>query len=194
MQVWQWSGSAYANTRSVAPPDGSWIAWDIQFAQKPGAPPSVVTGWISGDVLGLRLTAHDSATGTLQTDWSAPRNAQLQNSPNIKTSAQYIGLSLWGDDNGDAPTAVLLQLGSNVLLHNATSPGSMFAVDVLRDPVASTPTADVVYLVVAGKATPANVAGACRPVHMGARGRSCGCGDGPTGSARAIRSHGYEAR
>ena len=52
------------------------------------------------------------------------------------------------------------QVGSNVLLHNATSPGSMFAVDVLRDPIASSAATDVVYLAVAGKATPANVAGA----------------------------------
>ena len=35
----------------------------------------------------------------------------------------------------------------------------MFAVDVLRDAAASTPTLDIVYYSAAGKATPANVAG-----------------------------------
>ena len=156
--IYAWNGASYTQVRSVAPPDGSWIAWDIQMAQSMGTP-SVVVGWISGDVLGLRLTAHNTATGVLQTDWSAPRNTNLQNNPNVKTFGSYIGLSMWGDNGGDAPTAVLLKVGSNALLHNSTSPGSMFAVDLIVDPVSSNSTTDVVYLAVAGKAVPANEAG-----------------------------------
>jgi hypothetical protein len=116
-----------------------------------GAGHAAVVGWISADVLKLRITATDAATGATLTDWSAPPNAKFQNNPTIRTCGPYIGAALWGDEGGDAPTMVLLTLGSSTPLFNATSPGSMFAVDVVVDPAASTPTQDVVYYVAAGE-------------------------------------------
>ena len=142
---WDASASAYLLLHRLAlPADGTeYDLWDISI---PGGPSSYVAlGWISAipSALLLRVTAYDLASGALLTDWSAPPNAQLQNNPTIRCDGKYIGLGLWGD-SGEAPTAVILAAGSNAALFNATSPGSMFSVDLALD-------RGTLYIATAGK-------------------------------------------
>jgi len=65
---------------------------------------------------------------------------------------------LWGDAD-DVPTAVLLKANMSAPVFTYITPGSMFGVDVLHDTGASTPSTDVVYFTVAGKAVAANEMG-----------------------------------
>ena len=147
--VLQWNAAAGAYDllhRLALPPDGTeYDLWDISI---PAGPSSYVAlGWISAipSALALRVTAHDLASGALLTDWSAPRNSQLQNNPTLRTDGQYIGLGLWGGDEGSgAPTAVVLRAGRNDTVFSATSPGSMFSVDVAVQ-------GGALYLTAAGK-------------------------------------------
>lgn len=148
--VLQWSagtGTYELLHRLALPPDGTeYDLWDISIPA--GQPASYVAlGWISAipSALALRVTAHDLASGALLTDWSAPRNAQLQNNPTLRTDGEYIGVGLWGGDAGaGAPTAVVLRAGRNDTVFSATSSGSMFAVDLAVE-------AGALYLAAAGK-------------------------------------------
>ena len=72
------------------------------------------------------------------------------------TDGDYVAVALWGDD-GDKPTAVLLNVHSNQTLFEHVSPGSMMAIDVAVDK--STATEDTILLNVAGKNVPANEGG-----------------------------------
>ena len=147
--VLQWSAGTGAYEllhRLALPPDGTeYDLWDISI---PAGPASYVAlGWISAipSALALRVTAHDLASGALLTDWSAPRNTQLQNNPTLRTDGEYIGVGLWGGDAGaGAPTAVVLRAGRNDTVFSATSSGSMFAVDLAVE-------AGALYLAAAGK-------------------------------------------
>jgi hypothetical protein len=129
---WDAASSAYTLLHRLAlPPDGTeYDLWDIAIGTV-GTAPYVALGFISAipSALLLRVAAFDMANGTLLTDWSAPHNTQLQNNPTIRTDGKYMGLGLWGN-NGDAPTAVVLEAGSNEPLFTAVSPGSMFSVDI----------------------------------------------------------------
>ena len=99
-------------------------------------------------------------SGALLTDFLTPINSKLQTNPTVRMDGAYTGVALWGDE-GDVPTAVLLKAGSNDPVFNFTSPGSMFAVDVVVDGTS-------LYFSVAGKATPAN--------EMGNGGNACSYG------------------
>lgn len=136
--VLRWSAAAGTYDllhRLALPPDGTeYDLWDISIPAGPST--YVALGWISAipSAMALRVTAHDLATGALLTDWSAPRNTQLQNNPTIRTDGAFIGLGLWGGDAGaGAPTAVVLKAGSNDTVFSASSPGSMFSVDIALD-------------------------------------------------------------
>lgn len=132
--VMEWDAGSGAYTllhRLALHPDGTeYDLWDIAIGTV-GAAPYVALGYISAipSALLLRVAAFDMANATLLTDWSAPHNTQLQNNPTIRTDGKYMGLGLWGN-NGDAPTAVVLEAGSNKPLFTAVSPGSMFSVDI----------------------------------------------------------------
>lgn len=106
----------------------------------------------------LSASASRYPTGQLVTDWTAPPSTAYQNNPTIRADGGYIAVALWGD-NGNTPTTVLLKAGSNEALFTHISPGSMFSVDVVLDPSASTPSTDVLYIASAGKHVPANVMG-----------------------------------
>jgi len=112
-------------------------------------------GWISQDVLTARVTVYNMVTKKLMTDWVSSTNAKLQTNPTIRMDEQYVGVSLWGDSD-DVPTAVVLSAGSNTPVFTYTTVGSMFGCDIVVDHAASTPTNDVLYFAVSGKATPAS--------------------------------------
>jgi hypothetical protein len=143
---WDASTSSYALLhRLVLPPDGTeYDLWDISIPG--GASSYVALGWISAipSALLLRVTVHDLASGALLTDWSAPPNTQLQNNPTLRCDDKYIGLGLWGGEGGADPTAVILTAGQNGTLFSATTPGSMFSVDLALD-------RGTLYLTTAGK-------------------------------------------
>jgi hypothetical protein len=164
-RLFEWDGAHYTENKTLAPPpspvSSTWFCVDVAMSSDgSGAEDSelVTFAWISGDVLTARVTTFSMVTGKLTTDWLSATNAKLQTNPTIRMDEQYTAVSLWGD-SGDVPTVVLLASGSNAPLFTYTTPGSMFAVDVVVDKAASTPTQDTIYIAVAGKATPANVMG-----------------------------------
>ena len=164
-RLFEWDGAHYTENKTLAPPPSpvsdTWFCVDVAMSSDgSGAEGSelVTFAWISGDVLTARVTTFSMVTGKLTTDWLSATNAKLQTNPTIRMDEQYTAVSLWGD-SGDVPTVVLLASGSNAPLFTYTTPGSMFAVDVVVDKAASSPTQDTIYIAVAGKATPANVMG-----------------------------------
>ena len=102
-----------------------------------------------------RLTTYSMVSGALLTDYLTPVNAKLQTNPTVRMDGMYTALALWGDA-ADVPTVVLLQAGSSVPLFTYTTPGSMFAVDIVLD-------GTTLYFSAAGKAVPANEMGEWTP-------------------------------
>ena len=157
--IMKWSGSSYELVHRLdLPADGyEYDEWDTAITTASDGSTVAVFGWIQAlSVLRLRVNTWDCATGALLMDWSAPPNSRFQNNPTIMTDGDYVGVALWGDD-GDTPTAVLLNIHSNATLFEHVSPGSMMAIDIAVDK--STPTEDTVLLNVAGKNVPANEGG-----------------------------------
>ena len=58
LYTWNASMSMYMTMGApLAPPGGgAWICWDLQMAALPDQTPIAVVGWISGDVLDVRVT------------------------------------------------------------------------------------------------------------------------------------------
>ena len=91
----------------IPPVSGSWIVWDVQFGSLPDLTPVAVVGFISGDVLTVRVVGFNTKTGAIVTDWSTPRATDgLQNNPSIRCATQYVGLALWGDSDKDRKSVV----------------------------------------------------------------------------------------
>lgn len=91
----------------------------------------VVVGCISYDVKTVQVSAWGLLNQTLLTNWVSSTNPSLQENPSLRADGAYIAVALWGDDGeASVPTTVLLRTGSNETLVAASSPGSMFAVDV----------------------------------------------------------------
>jgi hypothetical protein len=164
-RLFEWDGAHYTQNKTLAPPaspvSSTWFCVDVAMSSDgSGAEDSelVSFAWISGDVLTARVTTFSMVTGKLTSDWLSSTNAKLQTNPTIRMDEQYTAVSLWGDSD-DVPTVVLLASGSNAPLFTYTTPGSMFAVDIVVDKAASTPKMDMIYIAVAGKAVPANVVG-----------------------------------
>jgi len=162
-QVWimKWDGFSYVVRSMIDAPsdfDAEYVVWDVQTTTITATGQEVgVVGWISApDVLKLRVTLYDLATGALLSEWAAEPSKQYQNNPTIRAHEAYVALALWGDNN-NTPTVVLLKAGSNFSLFEFTSPGSMFSSDIMVDSAST--SQDVVYLVAAGKHVPANVFG-----------------------------------
>lgn len=145
----------YALKYSLTPPNGgTWYSISCAVSSDgSGAEMGelVSFSWIDGASLQARVTTYSMVTGALLTDYLTTKNTQLQTNPTVRMDGSYTALALWGD-NDDTPTAVLLKAGSNDALFNYTTPGSMFAVDVVLDGTS-------LYFSVAGKATPANEMG-----------------------------------
>ena len=100
-----------------------------------------------------RAWARGADAGLPRPSFSHP---PAQNNPTIRAAGDYVAVALWGD-NGNEPTAILMTVHSNKTLFSHTSPGSMFAVDVVVDK--SSAAEDTVLLNVAGKNVPANEGG-----------------------------------
>ena len=157
--ILKWSGAKYELVHRVnLPPDGTeYDEWDTAITTASDGTTVVVYSWIqAGSVLRLRVNSWNAETGDLMMDWTAPPNTKFQNNPTLMCDGDYVAVALWGDD-GDKPTAVLLNVHSNQTLFEHVSPGSMMAVDVAVDK--STATEDVILLNVAGKNVPANEGG-----------------------------------
>jgi len=159
LHVYKWSGSSYVSSGTLTPPAGprGWIPWDLEIGTGADGSELVVSGSIAGDVLSVQVAAWVLSTGAPVLAWSSPVNTKLQENPTLRVDGGYIAAALWGDV-GEAgyPTVVLLNAASptpNVPIFQATTPGSMFAVDVAYVSTAST---DTVYLTACGKAVPAN--------------------------------------
>lgn len=157
--VLKWDGTDYVRTATLnLPNDGfEYDEWDTAITVGDNNETIVVMGWISApDVERLRVNSWNADSGDIIMDWHAPPNKQFQNNPSIMTWGSYIAVALWGD-NGENPTVELMTVYSNNSLFEFTSPGSMFAIDLVVD--SSTSTSDEILLVAAGKNVPANEGG-----------------------------------
>ena len=84
---WSTSSMSYVPLGSpLSPPSGgSWIVWDLQFGSLMDFTPVAVVGYISGDVLDIRVVGFNVKTFAAVTDWTGPRNTDnLQNNPSIR--------------------------------------------------------------------------------------------------------------
>ena len=162
--IWAWDAPSqqYKAAFTLAPPGGgTWFCMDLAVSSDgSGAADKELAafGWIDETSRTARLTIASMVTGAWVSDFTTATNAQLQTSPTVRMDSVYAGMALWGD-NDDVPTATVLQAGSNTPVFTYTTPGSMFAVDIVRDATASTPSNDVLYFAVAGKHVPANAMG-----------------------------------
>jgi hypothetical protein len=159
---WDATNNQYKLAYTVVPPNGgTWYSVSCAISSDGSGTNEgelVTFSFIDGQALTARILIYSMVNGQLLTDYTTPKNAQLQTNPTVRMDRNYAGVCLWGDNN-DVPTAIVLQAGSNNPVFAYTTPGSMFGVDIVVDPLASTPTQDVLYFSVAGKHTPANVMG-----------------------------------
>ena len=157
--VFAWNGVAYAANATLTPPGGGeWFCTDSALSSDASGGSLAAFAWIGPGALTARVTVFAIASSALLTDWTSATNSQLQTNPTVRMDGVYTGVALWGDSD-DVPTAVVLAAGSATPLFNYTTPGSMFGVDIVLDAGASSPTNDVVYFAVSGKAVPANQVG-----------------------------------
>ena len=149
---WNAASKKYALKYAVVPTGGEWYSVSCSISSDGSGTVDtelVSFAWITETALGARVTTYSMVDGSLRTDWSSAVNAQLQTTPTVRSDGVYTGVALWGD-NDDQPTAVVLKAGSNAVVFNYTTPGSMFGVDLAVDPAKN-----VLYFSVAGKHTPA---------------------------------------
>jgi len=154
-QAWAWDAASgvYSKLWSIVPPGAPWYSESCAVSSNSAKyGPLVAFGWATFKGLQARVTVYQVKTAKLLTDYTSLPNAQLQTSADVRMDGDFVGVSLWGDQD-DVPTAVLLQAGVKDPIFSFVTPGSMFGVDVA---VAS--DGDV-FFSVAGKHTPANVMG-----------------------------------
>ncbi len=104
------------------------------------------------------MTAHTlppSGQPQLLLDYTTPANPQLETMAILAADGPYVGVATFGND-GDVPTALLFAVDptgqappATAPIFSYTTPGSMFAVDVVY--THTNATADAVLLAVAGK-------------------------------------------
>ena len=101
-------------------------------------------------------------SGELLADWVSPVQTGYQTDVGaVRFDAGYACAAFWGDD-GNIPTMVVLDAKAGPVANpilSYTSPGSMYACEVVRDAAASNATHDVVFASFSGKHTPANNGG-----------------------------------
>ena len=159
---WDATNNQYKLAYTVVPPNGgTWYSISCAISSDGSGTNNgelVTFSFIDGQALSARILIYSMVSGQLLTDYTTPKNAQLQTNPTVRMDRNYAGVCLWGD-NDDVPTAIVLQAGSSNPVFTYVTPGSMFGVDIVVDATASTPTQDVIYFSVAGKHVPANVMG-----------------------------------
>lgn len=106
----------------------------------------------------MRVLVYALATGALLIDYLPPANAYLETSATLRASGNYVAVAQWGD-RGELPTLAVLSAAAGGPVWNATTPGSMDGLELVRDAAASGPARDVLYLAAAGKAISDNLAG-----------------------------------
>ena len=154
-QAWSWNAAdgVYEKTWQVVPPGpDQWFSESCAVSSNSKSGPLAVFGWTTFTGKQARVTIYEVKTGKLLSDYTSLPNQQLQTSANVRIDGDFVGVSLWGDQD-DVPTAVLLQAGVKEPIFTFVTPGSMFAVDV------AVGTGGGVFFSVAGKHVPANVMG-----------------------------------
>ena len=136
---------------------------DGLFAGKPNLPLFAV-GWTNGNADSLAVDLW-TATGPVWS-WRGPTSRDDQLVPSdiaiSSTGGGYVAVSTWGDYGESAdpcPQVYLFGTASPNPLFAYITPGSMFAVDVVALPSASTPGKDDVWVAASGKHVHANVMG-----------------------------------
>ena len=159
VHVWKWDAGAlkYAPAYDLSPPPQAvgTIPWDVQMSTGSDATEMVIIGYISGDVKTVQVSAFALPNATLLTNWVSATNTKLQENPTLRADADYIGVSLWGDEGEKGyPSVVLLKKGQDTSVFEYVTPGSMFAIDV--NVVSGGAGGDTVFLAAGGKHVPAN--------------------------------------
>ena len=106
-----------------------------------------------------KVTLHNMKSATTYWEWVGPANAETQTIPELSMHWDYIGVATWGNLNATSPTILLFNLASPVPIATMTTPGSMFAIDILvdrADGLSGSGATDSVYMVAAGKHMPAS--------------------------------------
>jgi hypothetical protein len=150
---WNTTNMQYVQKYKVTPPTGTWYAVSTSMSSDGTGTADgelVSFGFIDETSLTARLMMVSIVTGAVVVDYTTTTNKQLQTNPTVRMDGNYVGMSLWGD-NDDVPTAMVFKAGNNKPVFSYTTPGSMFGVDFLVDRTASTPSNDVLYFSVSGK-------------------------------------------
>lgn len=165
LDIWRWNATSgtYVQVHALTPPAGVWYPTDFHFSEgvfgTPGAAEGhalVAATWEDGEAMTVLATIWNATSGALEASWRSPTNTKLQNQAIVRMDGSLGAFACWGDQD-NAPTVVVLQAGVDAPIFNATTPGSMFAVDIaIEQP---TDHGVAAWLVAAGKAVPANVMG-----------------------------------
>lgn len=105
--LWQWQGSSYKTVQTLNPTGSEpFYVWDMASSFDDQKQPIVVVGYISADVLQVRVTIFSATSGAVLTDYFTAKNAKLQNNPTLRADQNYVGLASWGDSD-DIPTVMV---------------------------------------------------------------------------------------
>ena len=152
--IWAWDAptGVYVLNATIAPA-GTWYSESCAVSSTSAAyGPIAVFGWATFNGRQAHVTAYQMSTGTLLASYTSLPNAQLQTSAAVAIDGDFVGVSLWGDQD-DVPTAVVLQAGVPDPIFTFVTPGSMAACAIVADKDGS------VYFSVAGRLVPANIMG-----------------------------------
>ena len=166
-RVYRWDAGARNYTLAFeVDPSGpaAWQAASVALSDDDGCSGAAAGGLAAfafaraADSRQVRVLVYALATGKQLVDFLPPANAYLETSATLRASGNYVAVAQWGD-RGELPTLAVLSAAAGGPEWNATTPGSMDGLELVRDAAASGPARDVLYLAAAGKAISDNVAG-----------------------------------
>ena len=126
--VYQWdsTNSNYKQIFAITPPGGgTWYSVSAAVSSDGSGSADAelaAFAYYGPGALQARVLIVSMVTGAILSDYMSPINAQLQTNPTVRMDGNYAGVCLWGD-NGDVPTAIVLQAGVNAPVFNYTTPG-----------------------------------------------------------------------
>jgi len=91
----------------------------------------VAFGWADFTVHQVRIEVYNLNTLKKYWQWTSALNVNDQTLPYLSWHMNYLGVATWGDHGAVTPTVFLFNLQSGTPLFNYTTPGSMFDLGVL---------------------------------------------------------------
>jgi hypothetical protein len=165
--MWNSTSGRY-DPHFVVSGNGNWFVHDHAISVNGGGghPDGclVTVSWMRNDVLQVRLTLNALVSGKQFWDYQTPPAvSQYQNAAKVSMHLNYVAVALWGDVNPTTPNPQILLFDDqhSTPIASYTTPGSMYAVDVLALRPASRNTTgdDTVFFCASGKHYHANLNG-----------------------------------